>query len=872
MGEVYRARDSRLGRDVAIKVLPAEFSADPDRLKRFEKEARAAAALNHPNILAIYDVGSDGPATYVVSELLDGQSFRDALAHGALPNRRVVDYAVQTANGLAAAHQKGIVHRDLKPENLFVTSEGRVKILDFGLAKLVEAVPSGAGESMMQTVQVDTTPGMVLGTVGYMSPEQVRGLPADNRSDIFALGTVLYEMLSGHRAFRGDTTADTMTAILKEDPPDLPIAERQIPPALARIVDRCLQKNPASRFQSAGDLAFAIESLSAHSGSTAAIAAASSASRVGHPRIAWALAGIFGVGFVGLAGVGYYYVNRPIEERAITATILTPSGVRLDMFPPPSRIAISPDGRRLTFVAGSDRAHSQLFVRPVDALSEQALAGTEGAFSPFWSPDSRFIGFFTLDGKVKKIDPTGGPAVTICDAVSAAGVTGGTWNQDGVILVGSAQGIQRVSASGGVPQPVVKGPGPSPTQLLPWFLPDGRSFLFRVGSANNPAGSEIRLALLDSNDSTVIVKDASQAMYAQGHLLFTRGGTLMAQTFDLGRKQLVGDPVPIAEGLQTGGGGNSTFSVSTNGVLVYQPGFFTFRTKLTWFDRAGKASGNVGSDANYGDIALSPDGRQASVTTYNLTMRNSGGDIWLFDLGRNVPVRFSFEDKGVATTSIWSPDNKTIVFNSSRKGRLDLYLKASTGTGGDDELLVDDADKYPLSWSSDGKFILYRRNSANSIHLWVLPTTADRKPFPFMNTRFNEDMGGFSPDGRWIVFRSNESGRAEIYAAPFPGPGKKVPISLGGADLAGDPQWRGREIFYIASDGKLMAVPVNGSGTELEVGTPKTLFEIPPFGRPLRHYYDVTADGERFLVNISSQSVESSPLTLVVNWTVGLRH
>jgi Tol biopolymer transport system component len=534
----------------------------------------------------------------------------------------------------------------------------------------------------------------------------------------------------------------------------------------------------------------------------------------------------------------------------------------------------------LAFVgAGSDRARSQIFVRPINALSEQALAGTEGAFTPFWSPDSRFIGFFTQDGKVKKIDASGGPATTICDIAILGFVSGGTWNQDDMMLFGSTQGIQRVSASGGIPQPIVKGAGGSGVNaLLPWFLPDSRSFLFRVGSGNNPGGSEIRLAQLDGGESTVIIKDASQAMYSQGHLLFTRNGTLMAQTFDLGRKQVVGEPAAIAEGLETGGGGNSTFSVSTNGVLVYQEGLSSIRTRLAWFDRSGKASGTVASDANYGDLTLSHDARQAAVTIASSANRQntSSGDVWLFDLVRNVPSRFTFEEKGVATTAIWSADDKTIVFNSSRKGRLDLYRRTLNGKGVDEELLVDDADKIPVSWSPDGNFILYRQASRDGdIDLWVLPTTGAQKPFPFMNTRFGEDMGSFSPDGHWVAFRSNESGRAEIYVAPFPGPGKKVPISSGGADQAGDPHWRGdgREIFYVATDRKLMAVPVNSSGAEVEVGMPKPLFEISsPLGRPLRHYYDVTADGERFLVNLSSQTGEPSPLTLVVNWTARLKH
>lgn len=875
MGEVYHARDTRLKRDVAIKVLPSEFSADPDRLRRFEQEARAAAALNHSNILAIHDVGSQDGVTYVVSELLEGQTLREALGRSSLAVRKAVDYAIQVAHGLAAAHEKGIVHRDLKPENVFITADGRAKILDFGLAKLTEGAPAEKGGSMVPTGHMDTTPGTVLGTIGYMSPEQVRGLTVDHRSDIFALGAVLYEMLSGRRAFQRETMADTMTAILKEDPPDLPTtsAERHIPPALARIVDRCLEKGPPARFQSAGDLAFALDGLSSHSEPVPSLASAGSPSRPG-TRLAWSLVAILTGSSIGL-GLWAYVVSRPVEERAVTATILPPDGWSVIGLNPPTRLAISPDGRLLAFVARGPDLRTQLWVRRIDSPTAQTLGGTEGAFAPFWSVDSRSVGFFA-DGKLKKIAAAGGPAITLCELPGSLGtVTGGTWNQDDVILFGtSGGGLHRVSASGGAPTVVTKIEGETGDHLLPWFLPDGQRFLYRASSSQtNSQGSEIRIGSLESGEHSTLLKEVSQAMYSQGYLLFTRDSTLMAQEFDVERLKLVGGTVPIAEQVLTGsGGGNSTFSVSTNGVLVYQTRVVRSPSRLAWLGRSGKLLGPIVGEGYYTDVDLSRDDRWAAVTISGESIRS--GDIWLVDLVRGLPSRFTFDEAG-ETTAIWSPDGNRVVFNSAPKGRLDLFEKAASDTGQAQALVVDGRDKYPFSWSDDGRFILYGAVGGSSGQdLWVLPLDGNRKPFTFAPTSFNESEGNFSPDTRWIAYVSNESGRQEVYVAPFPGPGRKWPISTAGA--AGYPRWRsdGRELYYIAGDRQLMAVPMNITGAELEVGAAKPLFEIPPLIRrvAVRYPYDVSTDGTRFLVNQSLQGVEAdSPLTLVVNWTEGLK-
>ena len=879
MGEVYKALDTRLERAVAIKVLPSAFSADPDRLHRFEQEARAAAALNHPNILAVYDIGTHDGSPYIVSELLDGETLRERLNGGALPVRRAVEYAVQIAQGLAAAHEKRITHRDLKPENVFVTSDGRVKILDFGLAKLTQAEPALVGLSDLPTTPPNTLPGMVLGTIGYMAPEQVRGQQADHRSDIFAFGAILYEMFSGGRAFQRETAAETMTAILRDDPPDLLVSERHIPLALERIVDRCLEKNPGGRFKSADDLAFALEGLSSQSNSGAA-ALTSFPGRKTRERWAWVVAAASATALVAsLVVASVLYLRRaPADTRAYRSSILPPAGVS---FPTPvapaSRFAVSPDGRRLAFVGAGTSGVTRLWVQPLDGLAAQPLASTEGASMPFWSPDSRLIGF-AAGGKLKKVDAAGGPAVTLTDI---AGFPGATWNRDGVILfarVGPGNPIRRVSASGGSPSPVttLNADSGETYHTWPFFLPDGRHFLYHaVGSKTaGPASSNgLYVTALDSNERKLLVPGGSKAMYAQGFLFFMREQTLMAQPFDVGRLELTGDAVPIAEHVTIGGasGTSGGFSVSETGVLAYQTGSVEVgggagvSTQLVWFDRSGKQIGLLGEQARSGDLSLAPDGRRVAVSVFDLVPRTR--DIWLFDIARGLRTRFTF-DLADEFASVWSPDGSRVVFNGRRKGHLDLYQKASSGAGAEEELLADGLDKYPTDWSPDGRFILYVVNAPKAgFDLWVLPLFGGRKPFPFLQTQFDEGPGLFSPDGRWIAYASNESGRAEVYVATFPGPGGKWQVSTAGGIL---PRWRGKEIFYLAPDNKLMAAAINGQGSAFEVGAVRPLFDTRP-GGSLRWVYDVSPDGQRFLVNTLVEEDASQPITLVVNWPALLK-
>jgi Tol biopolymer transport system component len=872
MGEVYKARDPRLGRDVAIKVLPPGVSTDPERLHRFEQEARAAAALNHPNILAIHDIGMHDGTPYIVSELLDGESVRDRLRGGALPVRKAVEYAVQVARGLAVAHDKGIVHRDLKPENVFVTADGHVKILDFGLAKLTQKEASSAMDATQLPTTPNTDPGLVLGTVGYMAPEQVRGLPADHRSDIFAFGALLYEMLSGARAFRRHTSMDTMSAILREDPPDLPLADRHIPLALGRIVDRCLEKSPASRFQSTGDLAFALESLTSHSSAAEAVAVVTSRKRA---VPTWALVAAGGVvaGAVVAAAAFAWFRPTPPDVRAIRFFLSTPDGWTLPLQTQGNAaagaLAASPDGRRIAFVARNAAGSTMIWTRALDTLVAQSLAGTEGGVSPFWSPDSRALGFFA-QGKLKKVDVAGGPPVTLCDA--APGVSA-AWSPEGVIVFSAAGGtaLQQVSAAGGIPSAATTLGEGETGHARPFFLPDGRHFVYRVTTGGAQRAPAYVTALGSSERTRLMDVESTNVLYSNRHLLFLRETTLMAQPFDPERLALVGDAFPVVEHVQTSGAPSyGFFSASNAGVLVYQTGTAGGTPQLMWLDRTGRPVASVGSAAAYGDLVLSRDGKKAAVT---LTQQG-GADVWLVDLDRGgLPTRFTFNEAN-DISPIWSPDGTRIVFASNRNGvssPFDIYQKASSGTGAEEVVLADRLAKLPTSWSADGRFILY---TSAAIDLWILPLSGDKKPFPFLQTRFTETQGQFSPDGRWIAYVSNESGLNEVYVAPFDDtggvPAGKWQVSTNGG---GAPRWRpdGKEIFFLTSDSMLMAAEVSARGSALEVGAVKPLFSIRPPATP-RSNYQVSTDGRRFLVNMGPvQTAAPTPITVVLNWTADLK-
>ena len=867
MGEVYQARDMEIGRDVAIKVLPATFSADKDRLQRFQQEACAAGALNHPNILSIYDVGKTDGSPYVVSELLQGETLRKRIDGTPLGQRRAIDYALQITQGLAAAHEKGIIHRDLKPDNIFVTNDQRVKILDFGLAKLTQ-LDSDQVQTDVPTRRVDTDPGLVMGTVGYMSPEQLKGLVVDQRSDIFSFGAIIYEMLSGRRAFHAESTVETMSAILREDPPDLSNTNKTVSPALERLVNHCLEKNREARFHSARDVAFALEAI-ADAGQSSAqtmIPSALPRSRRTIKYLPWIIAGILAVVLaITTALLMFSSKHTTSSAGVVRASIEQPENA---YFLPRTQFAVSPDGSRLVFVARPPGGRQLLWVRPLGATTAQPLAGTDDAVYPFWSPDSRSIGFFS-QSKLKRIDASGGPVQALCDAPNGRG---GTWNREGVIVFApdNYRPLYRVSAAGGTAVAVTKLDESKiqATHRWPWFLPDGHHFLYRSGTTASITQKEsngIYLGSLDSNEQKLVLAVDSMPVYASGYLLFVRDTTLMAQAFDLKKFELTGEPLPVTERVQVDFVlSRGVFSVSENGVLVSQSGGTVLAEReLIWYERDGKNPKFLGAPALYAQIDIAPNEDRVASGIFDL---NAGSpDIWIYDISRDVPLRLTFDPEFDASP-IWSPDGSRVVWRSNRKGRYDLYQKVSSGAGNDEVLLESEENKDATSWSSDGQFIAYtnaaiKSNTQNDI--WILPMSGERKSIAFLQTGANETSAQFSPDGHWIAYVSDESGTNQVYIAPFPNPVGKWQVSRSGGS---EPRWRGdgKEIFFLSPENKLTAATVNASGSNLQIGNAETLFEIHP-ANPPGYHYDVTKNGKRFLVDSNRES-NVQPLALVINW------
>ena len=864
MGEVYLAQDKRLGRRVALKILPASFTHDANRLRRFEQEARAASALNHPNIITIYEITKVNSTHVIASEFVKGETLRNRLAHDGLAVQAALRVAIQIADALAAAHQAGIIHRDIKPENIMIRPDGYVKVLDFGLAKLTEhASPMSIAEGL--TKQVRTGSGMIMGTVGYMSPEQARGQTVDARSDIFNLGAVIYEMVAGKKAFDGDSAADTISAILKEDPPDLSAINQNISPALARIVRHCLEKNPEARFQSARDIAFALEAISGDSGtSAAALPVVTTAPAKNRERLAW----IAAIAFLFLGALPFViaYLGRGTEETsAVRFSVAAPEKVSLKSGP-----SISPDGRRLVFVATDSSGKNMLWLRELDSLATQTLPGTEDATDySFWSPDSRFVAFFA-GGKLKKIDVSGGGLQTVCDASEGRG---GTWNSEGVIVFApsSGDGLYRVSAVGGVPMPVTKldRTRQESSHRTPFFLPDGRHFLYTsLGGGVDSRG--IYLGSLDTNEAKRLLGVVSKPAYAPlGYLLFVSEGKLMAQRFDTRKFELSGDPLTIAEEVNSNpNSGSAFYSVSQTGVLSYRASSNS-RNQLFWFDRAGKSLELVGQPGMFNPW-LSTDGKR--VVAEIADGQTGAHNIWLLDLTRNLTSRFTFETTG-NHYPIWSPDGKRIAFSSGRDGVWNIYQKPASGAGDAQALYKSDIGKRVSDWSADGRYIIYEAEDPKTKRdLWVLPLEGNREPIPFLQTQFDEFQGHFSPDGRWIAYTSSETGKFEVYVQTFPVSGAKWQVSTNGG---GEPFWRrdGKELFYITPDRKLMAVQVDLSST-FSAGAPQPLFETRiggPLGTDNRSHYVASADGQRFLIEVAPEETASSPLTVVLNWTAALK-
>jgi Tol biopolymer transport system component len=875
MGEVYRARDERLKRDVAIKVIHAALSASPDRLARFEQEAHAAAALNHPNILAVYDIGATDPSTsspqpFVVSELLEGTTLREALADGPLPISKAIDVARQVAAGLAAAHAKGITHRDIKPENLFVTRDGRVKVLDFGLAKLRE--DSGAA-SQATRLHASTEPGAVLGTVGYMSPEQVRGQTADSRSDIFSLGVVLFEMLSGIRPFHRDSAVETMNAILKEDAADLSAGNGRLPASLDRIVGHCLEKNPDERFQSAQDLAFALQSAASAGGSGSVQAIAGS----GDGRVAqgwnrpggWALAALLFVATVGLAS--WVFLRHPEAAPAnpvVRVEVPVPADAAILVVPrvTSNPVALSPDGRLLAFVAFSGGT-SSLWLRPLDSLTARRIAGTEAASGPFWSPDSRSIAF-SAGGKLKRVNVPGGELQVLCDTTALGG---GSWNADGVLLFSPSPGgesaLVRLPASGGTPIPVTQlDPAHGETNhAWPQFLPDGHHFVFNVAGRDN---SGLYVGSLDSRERTLLlpfndprdVGISAIAYAAPGYLLYVHGTTLMAYPLDLDHLKFAGPPVPVAEGVEKMGPGVAAFSSSNTGVLAYWTGSGVPMSQVTWLTRDGTAQAHVGAPGGFTTVALAPDEQQIAVSRVEAGRQSA---VWVLGVTRETATRVTFDV--ISLSPVWSRDATSLAYGSVRDGPPSVFRKAANGAGQDVRLFKADRSAVPTDWcGGDGAVLFEARDATTQFDIWrVPPAAADQQAVAVVRTPFNESGARCSPDAHWIAYTSDESGRPEVYVTSFPGAEGKFPISTGGGT---QPRWRGdgTELFYVAPDGMLMSVRVR-MGATFDAGATTPLFRLRGTS------YDVTRNGERFVTNDPAGSDKSQPMTVVLNWTSELK-
>ena len=857
MGEVYRARDLRLGRGVALKLLPPLFFINPDRLQRFEQEARATSMLNHPNILAIYDIGRGDGHSYIVSELLEGETLRSRLLHGTISVRGAVDSAIQIARGLAAAHAKGIVHRDLKPENLFVTKEGPIKILDFGLAKVTSTEFESASSD-----EVHTIPGVVIGSAPYMAPEQVRAQSVDHRADIFALGAILYEMLSGRRAFDGGSAVETMSAVVRDETPDASASNAAVPEALNRIVRHCLEKDPDRRFQSAADVAFQLEGLSAQSGSMIK-PVAPTLGRVNRRERFFAAIAIVAAVAAAILAVNYFRQDAPVAAPVFRYTIPPPEGTRLPSFP--SFLTLSPNGAHVVFVAVSTDSRRQLWIQDLASVTPRMLPGTTGADQPFWSPDSRFVAFFA-EGKLRKIDITGGLPQTVSDAAPARS---GTWNDAGIIVFtpGAGAGLYTVPAAGGVPTPLttLDRSRSESDHLWPHFLPDGERFVYLARSAD-PRNTALYLGSLDGKTRELLASVDSNAMFSPpGYLIYQREGTLMARPFDAERGQFTAAEFSVAAPVgYNGANGRGAFAVSQTGVLMYRAGPDNPSSEVVWFDRTGNRVGSLELSDASPDAWLSADGATVALSRAD---RRTATSIWVASLMRGTLSRLTF-GPGMDTLPIWSPDGKSVVFASNRAGAFDLYRKASSGAGEEQLLLKSNADKYASDWSRDGRQLLYYSPGAQGdFDLWVL---SDGKATPFLQTRFDERNARFSPSGRWIAYASNETGSYEVYVVPYPPvAGAKWQISTTGGV---QPRWRAdeRELFYLSTDGRVMAVPIRGTAG-FEHGEPQQLFQtrLDPSVLINDRNYDVAADGERFVVTTPLGT--TVPMTVVVNWTGSLR-
>jgi Tol biopolymer transport system component/predicted Ser/Thr protein kinase len=830
-------------------VLPAHLSASAESRQRFEREAKTISQLSHPHICALYDVGNQDGVEFLVMEYLEGETLSDRLLKGALPFEQVLRYGIEIADALDKAHRQGIVHRDLKPGNVMLTKSG-VKLLDFGLAKAVMPMGKSSGASLTalptQAGSNLTQEGTILGTFQYMAPEQLEGKDADARTDIFAFGCVLYEMATDQKAFSGKSQASLISSIMGSQPPPVSTVAPMTPPAFDRIVRTCLAKDADDRWQTAHDVMLELTWV-AEGGSAAGLPAPVVAKRKNRERVWMAATAVLAIA-VALLGVHSLRAPRA-GARAVRLSLAPPANAPFEAF---NSIAIAPDGGRIAFVGETVDGRRSLWVRPLDSVSPRALPGTEGATLPFWSPDSRFLGFFA-DGKLKKIDASGGPPQVLAPAPLGYG---GTWNRDGVIVFtpNVFEPLYRIPASGGTAVAITKLAPREEAHRWPSFLSDGRHLVF-LADARRTEDHRIKVVSLDSGESRDLFGAVSNVAFAEpGYLLFVRAGSLLAQPFDVRRLRLAGEPVVVGESLVETGPANHhfEFAASDAGVLAYLSA--DPRSQLTWLDRTGRPLERVGDPARRSVVELSPDGDQVAYEGLDADGRNA--DLWLLDSSRGVTSRFTFDPKS-DYCPVWSPDGARIAYSATRKEFQDIYVQSAAAGGQEQLLLTTGNDKCPTSWSPDGRHILFMDFTAGGLDIGLLSLTGNPKAESFIRTPFDELAPMFSPDGKSVAYLSNESGRNEVYVTSFPDRARRRQVSTGGGDR---PRWRGdgRELYYIARGGKMMVVEVLTGGG---FGTPHELFQA----KGARDY-TVAADGQKFLVDVALEDPVGAPATVVLDW------
>jgi predicted Ser/Thr protein kinase len=860
MGEVYKARDTRLERMVAVKVLPQHLSASAEVRQRFEREAKTISQLSHPHICALYDVGNQDGVEYLVMEYLEGETLADRLLKGALPTEQTLRFGIEIVDALDKAHRQGIVHRDLKPGNVMLTKSG-VKLLDFGLAKAVEPASKPSGMTALPTVASSplTQEGTILGTFQYMAPEQLEGKEADARTDIFAFGAVLYEMATGKKAFSGASQASLISSIMSSEPPSLSSLAPMTPPALERVVKTCLAKDPEDRWQSARDIRSELGWI-AQAGSQAGVAAPVAASRRRSDRLRWGLAGALGGAVIAALLTWTVLRSRPAPPEPVTRAAIPIEGTEAFVTDNYSTLALSPNGRLVVYVARKDDKR-QLIQRALDAGEGSAIPGTEGAFCPFFSPDGQWVGFWA-EGKLKKVSLAGGAPVTICEC----GITqllGASWAADDMIVFPKnwASGLSRVPSTGGSPSETTKmaGTGTDRGHIWPEFLPGGKAVLFTVFTGGSLDDYAIDVQSLATGERKTLIKGGTFGRYAAtGHILYVRSGTLFAVPFDAKRLIVTGNPFPIAQGIFENSNGGANYAVSGNGTLLYAAGGMHMPERsLVWVDRQGTKSPVTGIKRPFGAPQLSPDGKRIALVVEAETY-----DVWILDTERDSLTRLSFgKDDG---SPVWSPDGTRVAFNSSQAGAYNLYVRQSDGSGREERLTLDQDTSSPTSYTPDQKGLIFWKTRAGVPEIWLYSFEKGAAPRPLLQGPFRHPGAWLSPDGRWLAYLSDESGKVELYVTAFPGPGGKWQISTDGADSA---RWGrdGREIFY-RKDKKLFQVAI-ATTPAFSASRPELLFE-----GEYEPGWDVTPDGKRFLM-VKDDTAESAPkhLNLVLNWFEDLK-